>query len=184
MNNALKNVLIFLGGAATGGLITGLIVHGVTRKHCDEEIESVIETFSEREKSLEQKEPEQKTEEVNTEENVDKMTNNDISTDEYNKLVNIYNEAKDKPFLIDELEYGNDNHDVDLLLYYSDGVLTYEHEHDPLSKDDIERLVGIDNIASICDAPDDRIYVRCPKNNHDYEIVFTNEDFYEGIDST
>lgn len=176
MNNTVKMVLTFLGGALIGGATGFLVTRAVMRKKCDEEVNSVIEEFTKyktpepvkEKENIPEPEPEKEPEKEVPE----------MKKEEYDKLVNAYHEAKDEPFLIDMDDYGADGYDERVLFIYQDGTMIEEHADIPLSNKEVNDIIGLDNLTELSkDGIDDRIYVRNPKSIADYEVIYMDKEY-------
>lgn len=84
----------------------------------------------------------------------------------------------DKPFVITELEFGNENHDYEklTLLYYDNGIIT--DENDDIIEKPLE-VIGEDTLAYFGYGSDDKdlLYVRNNILRIDYEILRQNTNY-------
>ena len=139
----MKNVLIFVAGAATGAFVTYKFVAKYYKDESDKEIQSVIDTFNERKNNLREeikKENEMKVEKENkTNKKEDKEQNATIiHTENYGsvdvetaaeQLINMSPEDAANFIIIHPNDYGDqDDYELKSWLLWSDGVLTDEND--------------------------------------------------------
>lgn len=185
----MKNLFIFAAGAAVGSIATWKLIEKYYKDLADEEIESVVETFKNREKEL-KKENEEKVE-SNTEtrkkksnKDKDKETNKTIiQTENYGEvdietaeeqLINMPAEVSADIIIIHPNEYGEEeNYDTKSWLYWSDNVLTNENDE---IVEHPEEFIG-DGLSHFGDYEDDSVYVRNRANQTYYEILKTEREF-------
>lgn len=179
MNKTLKNVLIFVGGLVTGGVTVGLIVHSKDKKKYEKEVQTVIDEFAQmdgcRYEDYKNKNSQnaESTEEPKSEEKSDEEKKK-----EYDKLLNHYHEAVDEPFEIDNNEMGITGNPQRLIQYYADGIAVFEKEDEPLTVEEVERFIGLDNLAQLGESNTDSIYIRCPATCSDYEVEYIDRPYY------
>lgn len=170
----MKNVLIFLGGAVTGGLVTWKLVEKKYRDLADEEIESVVERFS-KPCQLDVAEP------IETEEYEEKVEKLNYSTINENKEeVNPKTEKKKtkstvKVEVIKMEDFGTkDDFDTATLILWNDGFVTTD-QNEVISQP--SEIIG--NALSYFDKNDelDCVYVRNKTTKIDYEILKSEKDF-------
>ena len=175
----MKNVMIFALGAAVGSLITWKFVEKKYKQIADEEIESVIEHFKNKDRVIDK---------------CDEIDNSNIKTAGYSKIItNLGYDAVSeedtedgmvtvelgeegvRPYLITPEEFGElDDYDVKTWMYYADKILV----------DDLEQIVGdyeqyIDDALTHFGEYDDSIYVRNENIKCDYEILLSEKTFDE-----
>lgn len=176
----MKNFIFLLAGAALGSLVTLTIVRRKYERIAQEEIDSVKETFSKRNKKAEEKPVDDKKDEV-------KIKNDD--KEQYSKIVNMYNTLSDdevededkcidRPYVISPDEFGefDDYERISLVAYMGDGVLT---DDDDEIIDNVDEVVGLDYADHFGEYEDDYVYIRNDKFKCDYEISMDHRKFSE-----
>lgn len=181
MNCKFTNVLMFAAGAAIGSAVTWKLVKDKYRKIADEEIESIKETFSNRnEKPMEN--PEQghkidwsKLEDLNEDEDEDECETTEDDLREYEALAKNYTNEKGgvtmtkKPYVISPEEFGEiDEYHRISLRYYADGVL---EDDDGNIIEDIDELLGDDPSEHFGEYEDDSVFVRNEYLETDFEVL-------------
>lgn len=173
MNNT-KIFLAFVGGAIIGSILTWKCVKEKYEKIAQEEIDSVKERFSKREKKDSEKE-------------------NGINVrDEHEKEVDKYHAVLQKeryggnreegcpverPYVISPEDFGElDEYEKVSLTYYADGVLTDEDDE---VIDDVEDIIGEDSLTHFGEYEDDSVFVRNDILKTDYEILLDQRNYSE-----
>ena len=184
----MKNVLIFVAGAATGAFVTYKFVAKYYKDESDKEIQSVIDTFNERKNNLREeikKENEMKVEKENkTNKKEDKEQNATIiHTENYGsvdvetaaeQLINMSPEDAANFIIIHPNDYGDqDDYELKSWLLWSDGVLT--DDNDEIIENPSE-FIG-DALSHFGDYEDDSVYVRNRADKIDYEILKTEREY-------
>ena len=188
MNNTLNKLFIFASGAAIGSVVTWKLVKTKYEQIANEEIESVKEVFGRgRRAETNPVEDAVIVDEDDDDEDLDKcekiLDSNGYrkysdSNDEENKGRK-ERDIMNEPYVIPPETFEEDeDHDVETLLYYADGVLTDEHNN-PI--EDVESLVGEESLTHFGDYPDDpdTVYVRNERTMTDYEILADDRKFSE-----
>lgn len=186
MNGTIKNLLIFVSGAAIGSVVTWKLLQSKYEQLVQEEIASIRDVFSRREAEL--------TEELD--EAHEKMSENNENSkqippekkSDYGKLVEAldytsYSGQKeekkpiiDRPYVIPPEDFGEfDNYERINLTYYADGVLTDDND-DPI--EDVDDIVGTDSLNHFGEYEDDSVHVRNDRLKCDYEILRDLDDYY------
>lgn len=174
----IKNVVIFAAGAATGSVASWLLLKKKYEQFAQEQIDSVKEVYSKREKE---------TSDISEEEtcDVDKEEEpcEDPLREKYSNLVNGLGygisdvtdkkeegSAKmDEPYVIPPEEFGEfGDYDTINLTYYADGVLTDDQNE---LVDDVDDVVGEDSLYSFGEYEPDSVHVRNDKMRCDFEIL-------------
>lgn len=176
----LSNVVIFAIGAALGSLATWKFVKTKYERIANEEIESVKETFSKKQKK--------------EEESTDKMESEDKHEEEYEEMKNIIDERgylfverqdgtiPNPPYVISPEEFDTlDDYGTETLTYYADGVLTDDFDN-PI--EDVEAMVGVESLTHFGEYEDDSVFVRNERHRIDYEILADERNFSEVVDNT
>lgn len=157
----MKNVLIFVAGAAVGSLVTVKLLKDHYEQKANEEIKSVKEVFSRRKKELEQAEKDnaeylRRANAYSRESSVDKPEEED--------------DVEDDIYVIPPEEFGILKHYEQVSWsYYEDGTVLDEND-DIVT--DVERLIGKDTLSRIGEFEDDAIHVRNTRINTDFEILY------------
>lgn len=167
MKSTLSNFFIFATGAAIGSVVTWRVLKSYYEKLTNEEVESVIETFSRRNKER-QEDNEKDSDEP-------KASEQDDQKQEYKQLTMAYTDNEGvtdltvKPYVIPPEDFGErDGYDAETLTYYSDGVLTYD-TGEPIK--DVDDIVGLGFESHFGEYEDDSVHVRNEKYETDYEIL-------------
>lgn len=177
MRNALLFVLGATAGAAVGSLVTWKLIEKKYKDLADEEIASVIERFSNRNKNNDDKKEEEKVELVGR----SNVIKEDVEVTEYKQMINDLNyhslsidkDGEDEvdvvaPYLITPEEFGDEpGYDTKTFTYYSDSVLA---DDDDLIVSDYELLIG-DALDHFGDFADKAVFVRNENELCDYEIL-------------
>lgn len=182
----MKNLIFLLAGAALGSLVTFAIVKKKYEQIAQEEIDSVKETFSKRNKKAEEKPVDDVKDEVKTKNNNKeqyiKIANkyNTSSDDENEDLDEVEDEDKriDRPYVISPDDFGefDDYECISLVAYMGDGVLT---DDDDEIIDNVDEVVGLDYADHFGEYEDNYVYIRNDKFKCDYEISMDHRKFSE-----
>ena len=177
MNNTITNVFIFAVGAAIGSAVTWKLVKDKYEKIAEEEIASVKEVFSKRDRvsmfaedsKSENDISEEKQKQIDLKEYAERLKTyryNMDATDEPEEVNGV-----EKPYVIKPEEFGEmyDYESISLTLY-ADGVLTDEYD-EPIDHDDIDDTVGLDSLNHFGEYEDDSVFVRNDARKTDYEIL-------------
>ena len=205
MKKAFANFVMFTIGAVIGSAVTWKLVKTKYEQIAQEEIDSVKETFSKREKQTENYSPDDTTTVKNfTDDNVndDAMQKDYESILKDHKYLNIDEDRTDedrsnsytkytlektrkedldmeynRPYVISPEEFDdNDEYNVISLTYYADGVLTDDMD-EPIDPEDIDDLVGKDFADHFGEYEDDSVFIRNDRLRCDYEILRDNRSF-------
>lgn len=182
----LKNLVIFAVGAVAGAAVAHVVTKRKMEEILDEEIASVKDAFKKRmedkkesDKNVEEllAKVEEENEYVPTEEDIQQV-NDIISSNGYVNYTKYMNdeeekeneqvEATDFPYVIEPEEFGEDGYDTQTLTYYADGVLVDDLDD---IVDDIETVVGIQNIKVFEEFGATSVMVRNEIFRVDYEII-------------
>lgn len=193
----MNKVLMFALGAAVGSLITWKLLEKKYKDLADEEIESVVERFKNREKeesNMLRDSEENTVWKDNSDSNVSDVSNEE--KEEYDDIVKQleydysydYSDDPDititkmddgsiwmgptpdriEPYVINPDEFGdNDNYSTKTWMYYADFTVTDE-EGEIVS--DAQNHIG-DALTDLIQSGDNSIYVRNDNNKCDYEII-------------
>lgn len=171
----MNKVIAFMLGAAAGSLLTWKLVENKYKQLADEEIQSVIDHFKNKDKK-EENELEQFAEEPKK---VDEYTEDKKV---YNNIIKDMNYSQDKdytvyiepgqevipPYVIAPEDFGEAyDYRTKTLTYYADGVLTDEDGEIIV---DPESIIG-DGLEHFGDFEDDSVHVRNDENECDYQIL-------------
>lgn len=184
----LSNVVIFAIGAAFGSLATWKFVKTKYERIANEEIESVKETFSKKQKKEEESTDKMESDDKSNEKEYEKMKK------QYEKCHNIIDERgylfverqdgtiPKPPYVISPEEFDTlDNYGTETLTYYADGVLTDDFDN-PI--EDVEAMVGVESLTHFGEYEDDSVFVRNERHRIDYEILADERNFSEVVDNT
>lgn len=171
----MKNVLIFIGGATVGSLVTWKFLEKKYIDLANEEIDSVVERFKEKEKKIKtQVENKKEFNNIVNEEHYtseEKVVSEEIKNME-DKLIN--NKTTDIQ-LIDPNEFGNmPKYDTKSWTFWNNDILTDEVD---MIIENSDQIIG-DALDHFDDYEDgDGVYVRNNKLKCDYEILKSEKDF-------
>lgn len=192
----MNKVLMFALGAAAGSLITWKLLEKKYKDLADEEIESVVERFKNREKARRILNDFEHVVAYNDAPNEDLTKPNKEETKDYHKMVQDleydysydYSDDPDititkmddgsiwmgptpdhiEPYIINPDEFGdNDEYSTKTWMYYADFTVTDE-EGEIVS--DAQNHIG-DALTDLIQSGDNSIYVRNDNNKCDYEII-------------
>lgn len=190
--NAIKATLIFVAGAGVGSVVTWYAVKTKYKKIADEEIASVKEVFSKRERKADpEKSPDETSEKTIQEE--------DHHMDDYKKIVEdsgYTNYSKrperkddaeydlpsedDNPFVsfINDDEYGYEFETESLDYYVSDDILVNEFG-EVMEEDEVNEAIGVDWKDRVLNCNYDMLYIRNTYQEKDYEVVVNYDSWYK-----
>lgn len=179
----MKKLLYFATGAALGSFVTWKLLKDKYEKLANEEIESVKEALSKKGS----KNGEKNTEVTSSDEEDVETEFDEETIEEYHNLTNTYikdyntdekeeSYVKDKPYVLDESDFGMfDEYDTVTLHYYADDVLADDLD---ILVDNPEETVG-DVKSYFENTDDDIVYVRNEVRECDYEILKCHDKFSE-----
>ena len=164
----MNKIFIFTLGAAVGSVVTWKLVKDKYARIAQEEIDSVKEVFSKRNKSEESVE-EKDEEPVPTSEEVAEYKS--IINNCGYSVVERVETMHDKPYVIEPEIFGEDpDYETISLTYYADGVLTDENNC-IIDPGEIESLIGEESLDHFGEYEDDSVFVRNEERKIDYEIL-------------
>jgi hypothetical protein len=185
----MKNVAIFVTGAAVGAFVTWKLIEKKYRDLAEEEIQSVVDTFKNRKEMESVKKPSE--EKVYTAGYSQIIKDNDYTVineidqpepeedvDDDDCLVDI-DEGEEiiPPYVIKPEQFGeSEEYGTKTLTYYADGVLTDE-VNDPIVDPDI--MIGPDALNHFDEYERDAVYIRDEMNEMDYTILRSEKTFSE-----
>ena len=170
----MNKIFIFTLGAAVGSVVTWKLVKDKYARIAQEEIDSVKEVFSKRNK------PEESVEEKDEE---PVPTSEEVA--EYKSIINNcgYSVVErvetmhDKPYVIEPEIFGEDpDYETISLNYYADGVLTDENNC-IIDPGEIESLIGEESLDHFGEYEDDSVFVRNEERKTDYEILAIQSNY-------
>ena len=174
--------IAFLTGAAVGIAATWKFAKKKYEQIAQEEIDSVKEVFRRLRGESEAKSTEEPEVELVEENEADK-TNDHVDICEYRKVINNnsydndqnYEEGApinmDRPYVIAPDEFGERaGYERFSFTYYSDGTLTDECD-EPISPEDVEKLIGKESLSHFGEYEDDSVFVRNDDIESDFEIL-------------
>lgn len=186
MSNTLSKIVIFAAGAAIGSAVTWHLLKTKYEQLAQEEIDSVLETFSNREEPVEKEsaddEEEPRIKPVAPNEKPDireyaAMLQRSGYVNYSDGPVFEEMEVDDvvEPYVISPDEFGEiEGYEGISLTYYADGYLTDDMDE---LVEDVEGTVGYKSLDHIGDYEDDAVHVRNDRLKADYEILFDMRKF-------
>lgn len=188
MNNGIKNVLIFVAGAAIGALVSYKIAEVKCQKKADEDIAEMREWVASKTQGFEPKEFEPQTFEPEKQEDVSL----DKAVHDYTQVLKRtgYDEKENekegedmdqvKPYVIPPEEFDEMGYATTSLTYYKDGILTDE-DGDVLDDEHIQWYIGKESLTTFGQYEDDSVYVRNENLQVDYEILYDQRTYAESL---
>ena len=174
--------IAFLTGVAVGVAATLKFTKKKYEQIAQEEIDSVKEVFRRLRGETEVKATEEPEDEL-ADENEDDEANDHVDICEYRKIIkdNSYDNDQnceegapinmDRPYVIAPDEFGERaGYERFSFTYYSDGTLTDECD-EPISPEDVEKLVGKESLTHFGEYEDDSVFVRNDDIESDFEIL-------------
>ena len=178
MNKTVTAVLAFVAGAAIGVVASGSFFKTKYERIANEEIASVKEVYSKRNKK---DIPETMEESEEPDEPADPQ-----EMEEYVEMASKYMKKgepvpKDRPYVISPDDFGErDDFDTVSLTYYADGVLAHDDDT-VIEKEDIDEMVGVDSLTHFGEFEDDSVFVRNNEMGIDFEILLDNRNFSDVV---
>ena len=170
----MNKIFIFTLGAAVGSVVTWKLVKDKYARIAQEEIDSVKEVFSKRnkpEESVEEKDEEPVPEPEEVAEYKSIINNCGYS------VVERVETMHDKPYVIEPENFGEDpDYETISLTYYADGVLTDENNC-IIDPGEIESLIGEESLDHFGEYEDDSVFVRNEERKTDYEILAIQSNY-------
>ena len=180
----MNKFISFIFGVAVGSVITWMSINKKYEQRTQEEIDSVKEVFSKREKQTAKeadfvKQGEKPDiEEYSSIINIHKYDNEQMQ--EEIKSIKKEKPKKNGPIIISPDEFGENNeYDIISFKYYSDGVLTDENNEILLTGEIIDS-VGTEFTSHFGEYEEDSVFVRNDNRKCYYEILYIL-DRYEDI---
>lgn len=189
MNKTVTAVLAFVAGAAIGAVAAGGFFKTKYERIANEEIASVKEVYSKKDKnesSESEKDISEESEEPADPFTATNGTHSKKTMEDYEDMAGKYMKKgepvfKDRPYVITPEDFGElDDYDTVSLTYYADGVLA--HDDDTVIKtEDIDEMVGDDFHTHFGEYEDDSVFVRNDDMGIDFEILLDNRKFSEVV---
>lgn len=185
--NIVKHILIFSVGVSIGVLSTRQYFNQKYNQIAQEEIDSVKEVFSKRDKKEDISDEIDETKPIVSEKYKEQLSNLGYSNDgDYSASIDDLDlsteEPINKPYVIRPDEFGEkDEYDIVSLTCWSDLVLTDDCD---VAVDNIEDTVGDGTLKRFGEFEDDSVFVRDDRKRIDYEILWdtrTYEDYFNDI---
>lgn len=175
----IKNVSIFIAGAAIGSAVTWKLVKNKYEQIANEEIASVKEHFS--------KKAESKVEEPKETEETELENFSAEEVEEYLSLANDYAKSSEKgegivasggdPYVITPEEFGEmDGYETKSLTYYA--CKTLEDENYEIVTN-VDELIGKESLTHFGEYEDDCVHVRNDRLHIDFEILMDPRTYEE-----
>ena len=182
MNRTVRDVLVFVAGAAIGYFVTRKLLDAKYEARYQEAVASTKEAYSRRNSSEEHTDNIVAEEDLpdikeyakllKEEEYVDYSTTTESDTTEKEVPV-------DRPYVITPEEFGEfDDYERISLTYYADDKLAYEDDE---LVDDVDELVGEDSLSQFGVYEDDSVFVRNDAKKCDYEILLDQRNYFDVI---
>jgi hypothetical protein len=187
-----SNLLSFTIGAATGSVVTYVVLKKKYEQLVQEEIADVKARFSEKLKEKKTND-EADNEQMSIEFEESSESNDEVDPEDqtaYENYANMYKAPptgmtekqkevmkamNSRPYVIPPEEFGEkDEYDTLSLTYYADGVLTDEWDE---VIEDIDEVVGEDSLTHFGEYEDDSVFVRNDALLTDYEILLDLRKF-------
>lgn len=177
----MNKLMIFAAGAVVGAVVTWKFVKTKYEQIAQEEIDSVKEMFSDRNKT------ENDVEGTDTEEPKKTVTNEKPDIKEYAAILEQQGYSLDekganknmvRPYVISPDEFGDKDYTEESLTYYSDGILANDMD-EVISEEEIDTLIGHEALSSFGEYEDDSVFVRNDETETDYEILLDDRKFYD-----
>ena len=180
MSNLFKNVFIFAAGAGAGAFVTWKLIETKYKNLAQEEIDSVVESFTKRAKEEKEEEKIVKTEKSANSVIIaaEKYAVPEVETKIEEHKVNS-DKMSDSPYVIAPEDFGEEeDYERVSLTYYSDRYLVDDVDE---VVDDIENTVGQDSLNEFGVYEDDAVYVRNDRLKCDYEILLDERKYSDVI---
>lgn len=184
MNKAIFGVASFVLGAAAGSFVTWKTLKDKYAQIAQDEIDSVKEVYSRREKSVPENVVEKNSEDdfSEKEKNEYKNTIKHLDYTSYSKPdknPEIYKESEDTPYVIKPEEFGEfDEYEQISLTFWADQIIT-DDEDDIL--EEVNRVIGFESLNHFGEYEDDSVYVRNDRLKCDYEILLDQRKYEDVI---
>lgn len=177
-NNILSKVLVFAAGALVGSAVTYKIVKTKYERIVQEEIDSVIESFTaDAQRTPDESEESKDEESIQEYEDIIK-SNNYVSESNDDEIQNEGVKDMDRPYVISPEEFSENGYETISLTYYANGVLVDEFGG-VIDKEDWEEMIGEDFASHFGEYEEDSVFVRNDPFGIDYEILKDLGDYPE-----
>lgn len=189
MTNNVKYFASFLFGTAVGVAVSWKILKTKYEQIAQEEIDSVKEVFSKRNKETAEflndaaktlSEIKEEIDEEPSEKSEDIIDYSGMCRDfgyiSENKEKKGGDYMNDYPYVISPDEFDEIGYNTVSLTYYADGVLTDEC-NDPI--EDVDEIIGEDSLNHFGEYEDDSVFVRNDALRTDYEILRDLRNYYD-----
>lgn len=194
MTNNVKYFASFLFGTAVGVAVSWKILNTKYEQIAQEEIDSVKEVFSKRNKETAEflndaaktlSEIKEEIDEEPSEKSEDIIDYSGMCRDfgyiSENKEKKGGDYMNDYPYVISPDEFDEIGYNTVSLTYYADGVLTDEC-NDPI--EDVDEIIGEDSLNHFGEYEDDSVFVRNDALRTDYEILRDLRNYYDIVGSS
>lgn len=183
MSNKAINFAMFVLGAAIGSVATWNFVKKKYEQLAMDEINSVKEVFSKREKNAEENNgSKEKAAQAKEKPDITEYAAK-LQKEGYTNYAGMNTEDKkeesgfivDQPYVITPDVFGEfDDYETISLSYYADQVLADENDE---IVDDVEDIVGFDSLNHFGEYEDDSVFVRNDRLKCDYEILLDQRNY-------
>lgn len=179
MNNAVKNVLIFVAGGSIGSVVTFMLVKDKYAKLAQNEIDDVKRAYKARYEKAETSENEEESATEDT-----KSAETEDEDEDEGSVITYKRTLKDAgyvagPYVISPDEYGEDeSYSRVEYTYYADKVLADEND-DPV--DDVDNTVGYDSLYCFGEYEPDSVHIKNDALKCYIEILMDSRKYSEVI---
>lgn len=189
MNSTLSKVLIFVGGAATGAVVTWRLLKPYYDKIVNEELASIKEAYA-RKYGEQQAEEELKDEPEEVEELCEdaKEYVETVVTEGYMNYSDIKQMTKNirnlnLPYVIAPEEFGDmGDYDIEYLTYYADGTLANEMDEPIIDVEDVVGADALKHFGTDTSEPE-LVFVRNDELRKDFEISLDSRKYSDVVNN-
>lgn len=189
MGETTKKLLIFAAGLGIGAVVSWKYFEDKYKKIADEEITSVKEMYKKHSEANDDISEEESVEEKPTNSRSPLGTRKEGYAEYENLVANYYTVSSEvtndiskevenrmnEPYIIKPEEFGTIEYDTVSLTYYADKVLVDEDNN---LIQDIDYLVGEDNLNHFGEYEEDSVFVRNDYLKTDFEILLDEDNYY------
>lgn len=175
MNKTIFGVAGFILGAAAGSVTTWKLLKNKYAQIAQEEIDSVKEVYSQKEKPASEESNEEviKEDKAETEEKIKQLDYTSYSKPD--KTPETMKESEDIPYVITPEEFGEfDDYEEISLTFWADQIIT---DDDDEILEDVNRVIGFESLNHFGEYEDDSVYVRNDRLKCDYEILLDQRKY-------
>lgn len=159
----LKEAIIFVAGAAVGGVAAALYFKKKYAKKADDEIRSVVEAYEEAMTVNQSKHVEEKNEEPPQTNDIPKE---DPMKDYTTKITNYPDKTQPYAITMEEYERNDRGYFQEMLFYYADDVVANVNDE----KIDVDATIGREALRILDEEFGDKIYIRNEELGTEWEV--------------